>query len=286
MARGEGSSTAVPQAISLVHRYSHDLTEFTSGFLGPSGITNRDIQLLLTIDQAPGLQPSALAAQLKLSRPLVSQALHRFESEGLVRRSADAADHRSSRLATSASGRAKIRAYESALTTWFVEASPLVHELHDVLGRALTVDSTQQLAPLDAIRALAAAGRPYQADMRHHLLPFGRLTWSQRRILALIAGFGPRRPVQLASALSLTSGGASLVLDHLQELGLVERRSSQSGGDRKAVRVHLTTTGSQAVATLSEVFLRHSDHILWALAQTVHMGTSHSRDHSLTARRC
>lgn len=267
-------TTPVSRVVALLDRYSRDITNVTNTFIGPSGIANRDLHLLLTIHRNPGLRPSALSDQLKISRALVSQALRRFESAGLIGRSIDSVDHRAWRVSTSERGRAQIQAFETELGAWLVQATPMVREMHVLLNRELTLESGENLAPLDAAQALAAAGAPYVSELASRLLPFGRLTWTQRNALILIDAFGPRRPVQLAAELSLTSGGISVVLDHLESFALVCRRRSSTGADRKAVQVTLTPTGERAVATLGEVFLGHSDQILRVLAQTVRVSAA------------
>lgn len=267
--RVSNQATPVSRVVELVDRYSRDLTNVAHAVLGPSGIANRDLNLLLTIHRNPGLRPSSLSDQLKISRALVSQALRRFESGGLVGRSVDSADHRSWHLSTTARGRAQIRAFEAELATWFVQGSPMVREMHVLLNRQLGLESAESLAPLDAIQALTVAGAPYVSELAVRLLRFGRLTWTQRGVLTLIDVYGPQRPVQIAAELSLSSGGISVVLDHLESLGLVVRRRSAAGADRKAVQVTLTSSGERAVAIWGEVFLNHSDQILRVLAQTV-----------------
>ena len=227
--------TRVSRVVELVDRYSRDLTNVTHTFIGPSGIANRDLNILLTINRNPGVRPSALSDQLKISRALVSQALRRFESAGLIRRSIDSTDHRSWHLSTTEIGRAQIQAFEAELATWFVQESPKVREMHLLLNRALTLESAESLTPLDAIQSLTAAGTPYVSELVSRLLPFGRLTWTQRSALTLVDAFGPQRPVQLAAELSLTSGGISVVLDHLETLcprrasALINRGRSEGG---------------------------------------------------------
>ncbi|MFZ0530606.1 MAG: MarR family transcriptional regulator [Propionicimonas sp.] len=269
MVRTSDQPTRVSRVVELVDRYSRDLTKVTHTVIGPSGIANRDLNLLLTISRNPGVRPSALSDQLKISRALVSQALRRFESDGLIGRSIDSADHRSWHLSTTARGRARVQAFEAELATWFVQESPKVREMHVLLNRTLTLESAESLAPLDAIQALTVAGTPYVSELESRLLPFGRLTATHRSVLTLVDAFGPQRPVQLASELSLTSGGISGVLDHLEHFALVVRRRSSTGADRKAVQVALSPTGERAVAIWGEVFTGHSDQILRVLAQTV-----------------
>lgn len=259
----------VSRVIVLLDRYSRDLTNVANTFIGPSGLANRDLQLLLTIHRNPGLRPSALSDQLKISRALVSQSLHRFESAGLTGRRVDPVDRRSWHVAVTRSGRAQIQAFEARLATWFVQASPTVREMHALLNLPLTLESEANPTPLDAVRAAAAAGAPYTSELAARVLRFGRLTWTQRSALIAVHAFGPQRPVQLADELSLTSGGISAVIDHLESFALIERQRSSGEGDRKAVTVKLTPIGEQAVATVCKVFLKHSDQLLSAMAQTI-----------------
>jgi DNA-binding MarR family transcriptional regulator len=58
-----------------------------------------------------------------------------------------------------------------------------------------------------------------------------------------LALHGSLRPKELMAVAGLTSGGMTKVLDHLEELGLIERAYGQVGGDRRGISVSLTPDG-------------------------------------------
>ncbi|MCE1174395.1 MAG: MarR family transcriptional regulator [Propionibacteriales bacterium] len=265
---GAKPSELAARAVALADRYSRELTEFTRTFLGANGIANRDVQLLLTIDRKPGIRPSALAEQIGISRALVSQALRRFDSVNLVGRSTDSTDRRSRGLRMTPSGHAMIRSYEGELSRWFAEEGPLVEQLHTLLHHPISSSTSPDPAPLEVIGKLAAVGAAYGSELRPLLQPFGHVTVTQRRLLTLLDAFGPQRPVQLASRLSLTTGGISIALDALEDAALISRRLATPDTDRKAVQVSLTVRGGEAAAVTRGVFTRHSDEILDVLALT------------------
>lgn len=62
---------------------------------------------------------------------------------------------------------------------------------------------------------------------------------------------GTLRPKDLQAAAGLTSGGTTKLLDHLEQLGLIERAYGQVDGDRRGIAVSLTPHGRDAASRMS-----------------------------------
>src|ERR1700754_258094 len=94
--------------IDLAHRLRPVLTRLarrmrqaTAGDLSPT-----QSAALNTIDCHGPLTPSELATRERIQRPTATRVLARLEEAGLIERTADPADRRSTLVATSAAGRA------------------------------------------------------------------------------------------------------------------------------------------------------------------------------------
>src|SRR3954452_12245486 len=74
----------------------------------------------------------------------------------------------------------------------------------------------------------------------------GDLTLAQYRVLALVSA-GDERATRLAGRLAITKPSVSAVVDGLVERGYLAREAV--AGDRRAVRLCLTRTGSAALMT-------------------------------------
>jgi DNA-binding MarR family transcriptional regulator len=253
----------------LIDRFSMDLSRIAQKILGPSGVTNRDVQVLLTIYRHPGLTPSALADRLGIARALVSQSLHRFRTARLVKSDVDPADHRSWRLCVTATGRKQVEAFEAQVAEWFADDEPQIRSIFTLFNRTPEDEPGGFLPPLDVVRAVAAAGVPWVAEVTSQLLPYRVLTATDRYALSLIDALGSLRPRELSRALHLTTSGVSALLDRMGDAGLTVRTHQPGEGDRKAVRVTLTPHGAGAARLRREALSRHSDRVLNALAQTL-----------------
>lgn len=256
-------------ALVLIDQFSMDLTRIAHEILGPSGVTNRDVQVLLTIYRHPGLTPSALADRLGIARAMMSQSLHRFRTARLVKSCIDPADHRSCKISVTARGRTQVEAFEAQVAEWFAHGEPRIREIFTLFNRTPDDEPGGCLAPLDVVSAIAAAGAPWVAEVTSQLLPYRVLTATDRYALSLIDALGSLRPVELSTALHLTTSGVSALLDRMGEAGLTARGHQPGECDRKAVRVTLTPHGTAAARLRRETLSRHSDQVLNALAQAL-----------------
>jgi DNA-binding MarR family transcriptional regulator len=71
------------------------------------------------------------------------------------------------------------------------------------------------------------------------------ISLQQYRALVVLASRGPQRPVDLAQALSVEPSTATRLCDRLVRKRLISRR--RQGGDRREVRLDLTTAGRRLV---------------------------------------
>src|ERR1700754_1499577 len=85
----------------VVARLARRLRQQAGGELSPT-----QSAALHTIDCHGPLTPSELAARERIQRPTATRVLARLEEAGLIARTADPADRRSTLVATSAAGRA------------------------------------------------------------------------------------------------------------------------------------------------------------------------------------
>jgi DNA-binding MarR family transcriptional regulator len=99
------SSTELAGHLRLViARMARRLRQEAGGDLSPSLSS-----ALASIDRHGPLTPSELAVRERVQRPTITRILGRLEDAGLVERTADPADRRSSLVAATAAGRALMR---------------------------------------------------------------------------------------------------------------------------------------------------------------------------------
>jgi DNA-binding MarR family transcriptional regulator len=100
------SSPALAGRLRLaVTRTARRLRQEAGGGLSPSLTA-----ALATIERHGPLTPSELAARERVQRPTATRVLARLEEDGLIARTADPADRRSSLLAVTPAGAALLRA--------------------------------------------------------------------------------------------------------------------------------------------------------------------------------
>jgi DNA-binding MarR family transcriptional regulator len=256
-------------ALMLIDRFSMGLTRIAHETLGPSGVTSRDIRVLLTIYRLPGLTPSDLADRLAIARALVSQSLHRFRKAQLVKSDVDPADHRSWRVSVTANGRTQVEIFEAQVAEWFAYGEPQIRSIFALFNRTPDSEPGGFVTSLEAVSTVAAAGGPWVAEVTSHLLPYRVLTATDRYALSLVDALGSLRPRELSTALHLTTSGVSALLDRMGDAGLTARTHQSGERDRKAVRVALTPHGTQAARFRREALSHHSDQVLAAFAQTL-----------------
>ena len=71
------------------------------------------------------------------------------------------------------------------------------------------------------------------------------MSTSQFGVLELLHHLGPMCQSELAAKILKSTGNLTMVVDHLEERGLVERR--RDTGDRRFITVHLTEAGEALI---------------------------------------
>jgi DNA-binding MarR family transcriptional regulator len=100
----------------VLTRIARRMRQAASGDLSPT-----QGAALATIDCHGPLTPSELAARERIQRPTATRVLARLEEAGLVERTADPADRRSSLVTTSEDGRALLTAIRERKDAFLVE---------------------------------------------------------------------------------------------------------------------------------------------------------------------
>ena len=81
-------------------------------------------------------------------------------------------------------------------------------------------------------------------------------------VLCELALRGPLRPRDLLEPTHLTSGALTKQLDHLEQLGLIERSYGTVKGDRRGSVVSLTVKGQRAAETIGLAVEEHIHEIV------------------------
>lgn len=250
------------QADAIVQ--SVEVTHLLATVLGSDNTTNTDVRLLLAVHEAPGVTPSELAGRLDLSRSAVSRALRNLQADDLVARTRDPSDHRVRRLTLATTGLQRVTALQQQLEAHFNSAIGEALQGCAASRERLPTPSERRVTPLDALGVLAVAGTAAALDATAAAEPFGITSHAGRFAVSLIAEHDGLRPTELASALRLTSGGASQLIDRLEAERLVNRDLGVR--DRRAVFVTLTERGERAAAAILDSFEPHVAAICAAFA--------------------
>jgi MarR family 2-MHQ and catechol resistance regulon transcriptional repressor len=87
---------------------------------------------------------------------------------------------------------------------------------------------------------LARSFSVFNRKTAEHIRSFG-LTQAQFGVLEVLGHKGPMTPGELCNKQLVSGGNVTVVVDHLERDGFVERRRSRT--DRRSVVVHLTPAG-------------------------------------------
>lgn len=107
--------------------------------------------------------------------------------------------------------------------------------------------SDEEKAALEAFIKLMRASNTVGSEMTEHLGEWG-LTSSQFGVLEAVYHLGPMCQKAIGEKLLKSGGNISVVVDNLEDRGLVRRQRMPS--DRRYVRVHLTEEGEGLISDL------------------------------------
>jgi DNA-binding MarR family transcriptional regulator len=266
---GVGGTTGEEQRLAhaevLIYRYSIAISAVIDEVVGAGSSGNHEVQVLVALDEHPGLRPRDLMDLTGLSRAGVAALVSRLEAIGLVERTPGRRDRRTMLTSLTRTGRRRLNDLETALDRHFAETGPLVEEIVTLLG--VDVDNVRRRNESDTALAVAgrmgAAGGAYLGEVTQEV---GLLAPRSRIALAALLADGPRRPGQLADVLDLTSGGLTYLVDQLEADGLVERSYGLLPEDRRAVVIQLTGHGAALARRVVAILGRHARETGEALA--------------------
>lgn len=113
-----------------------------------------------------------------------------------------------------------------------------------------------EIRALDVYIKLSRASDSVSTRINRHLKEFS-LSTSQFGVLESLYHLGPMCQSELATKILKSTGNLTMVVDHLEERGLVQRR--RDSGDRRFITVHLTGAGE---ALISGMFAEHAAGVL------------------------
>ena len=213
---------------------------------------------LLALAQEEPLSQQSLANMCGVSGTTMTSVGESLQRDGLVERIRNPADRRSYALTRTTAGRAAVRRWEpdvrgleDRLTTPLTDAEVLRLRKHlcSVVGDQLDERTPQALLDSTGFlisrghavmhRELLTALEPLRIEPRH----FGTMR-------ALRAA-GPVTQGQLGALLDVSPASVVQIVDHLQDLGLVERQRDPD--DRRAYRLHLLPPSAAVLTEASAV---------------------------------
>lgn len=116
--------------------------------------------------------------------------------------------------------------------------------------------SVEEETALDAFIKLMRASQSVEGDLDRHLQNWD-LTSSQFGVIEAIYHLGPMHQKEIGEKLLKSGGNITVVVNNLEERGLVERQRDES--DLRYVNVHLTDEGQEL---MDEVMPRHVQQIV------------------------
>ena len=213
---------------------------------------------LQALAQDEPLSQQSLANMCGVSGTTMTAVAESLQRDGLAERIRNPADRRSYALTRTTAGRAAVRRWEpdvrgleARLTAPLTDAEVLRLRGHlsSVVGDQLDERTPQALLDSTGFlisrshavmhRELLTALEPHGIEPRH----FGTLR-------ALRAA-GPVTQGQLGALIDVSPASVVQIVDHLQELGLVERQRDPD--DRRAYRLHLLPPSAQVLTEASAV---------------------------------
>lgn len=100
---------------------------------------------------------------------------------------------------------------------------------------------------------LMLAGQLVMAAKEKALTPYD-VTWSQYRLMSILQGMDGVTSTVLARHTKLDNGTLSRLVNRLERMGMVERRSD--GKDRRCVCLYLTEKGHTVLPDMSDAVMR------------------------------
>jgi DNA-binding MarR family transcriptional regulator len=231
---------------ALTHAFGRALADPT--FSGLS--SNSDIAVLTSLHVAGPQRPRDLRHRTGLTAGGLSNLFDRLEHEGLITRTYGSADgdRRSALVSLTTRGTHLVGAIADAIRRTLTEQSALLQHTRDLIdsmsdpvGPSRTPDPAP--TPLEQLQRFARLGTDLEATIADHD-PQEPAPGNATVVLCAAAVPEGTRPRDLLEFTDLSSGGVTMLLDRLEDAGLVQRTAGQEP-DRRAVTVTLTHLGER-----------------------------------------
>lgn len=241
---------AVARSLVLIREFSAHATTSAIRACRVDDVSNSELAVLIRLAASDGLQPRDLRADIPLTSGGMANLLGRLEAQGLIVRGRPASgDQRAVHVALTSRGREhQGRLSRSMAASLGLDAS-VIKEIIELLESAgfAPADIERPPAPDTAGRITLGLAR-LGVVLAEALETVDREPDSISRTIALAALLeGPLRPGRLADLLSVTSGGASRLVDRLEHDELVVRDTGGDERDARSVLVRITAAGSERV---------------------------------------
>ena len=190
-------------------------------------------------------RPRQLRSQTGLTAGGLSNLFDRLEARQLITRTfgEDVDDRRGAVVGLTPPAEALVDAISDVIRRTNVEQSALVQHTRDLID-AIADPSIPQpeppRTPLEQLQRFARLG----SDLNATLKGAGHEPTPGKALLALCAAATPdgTRPRELLDLTDLSSGGVTMLLDRLEDAGLINRAAGRKP-DRRAVTITLTDLG-------------------------------------------
>ena len=223
------------------------------------------VHVLSRLVASDAVRPRDLLPAVHLPSGGLSNLLGRLEAAGLITRTADRGhDGRAVSLSITPKGRELEQRVARACADGVRESAAAVKELIVIL-----VEAGATPRPVALPNACARETRATLGLVELHLTVEAAIATSDGNgdvnaavALATLDHLGPCRPRLLADVLHLTSGGASRLIDRLEQAGHVERSRDAVAHDHRGVVVAITPSGVDHLSGLLEPMAARLDDVL------------------------
>ena len=246
-----GTTSAVTETVRQVLLASGELTHAFGRALADPRFSelssNSDIAVLTSLHLAGPQRPRELRTRTGLTDGGLSNLFDRLEHQQLITRTYGDADgdRRSALVALTTRGADLVEAIADAIRRTLTEQSALLEHTRDLIDSVSEQPTTEPAetapTPLEQLERFARLGVDFEATMAAH---GAHEPTPVKAMLVLCAAAPPdgTRPRDLLELTDLSSGGISMLLDRLEDAGLIQRTTGRPP-DRRAVSVTLTDLG-------------------------------------------
>ncbi len=244
---------------TLTHAFGQSLAD--PEFAGLS--SNADIAVLTSLHLSGPQRPRDLIDGAGLTTGGLSNLFDRLEQQQLIVRTYGRTDgdRRSALISLTANGTDLVDAIADAIRDTLTEQSALLQHLRDLIDSISDPTAPSPAPepaprPLEQLQRFARLGNDLADAMGDHDGVDEPAPVKATVVLCAAATTDGTRPRDLLELTDLSSGGITMLLDRLEEAGLI-RRATGHAPDRRAVTITLTDLGRHDLHHRLERILPH-----------------------------